>query len=263
MNNQDHLVIIPEQSCRKSEIIIAGDIHGDLQSFENVVKLFNPQRNLLFFLGDYADRGPNGVEVIKGVSELLISFPNRVFALQGNHEMFTSEGEPTFRPFTLRQEVHGKNQNWKDYFFNQLKPFLDKLKLGILIPGEVLFVHGGISPEITTIQDIRNPTCNTRDNILWSDPTTHQGVSINRRGIGVEFGPDVTEQICERLDIKHIVRSHEPQKAISGPYLTHSDRVITISTTRLYGGRPFVLILNGNSLAADLTNLSRSVRFLF
>ena len=41
-----------------------------------------------------------------------------------------------------------------------------------------------------------------------------------------------------------IIRSHEPRKARNGPFFEHENRIVTVNSTSLYGGIPFVLNLN-------------------
>lgn len=70
-------------------------------------------RGYLIFLGDYADRGPKGVEVIDSVEELIGKYPGRLIALRGNHEDYTEGGSrefhlhPSYRcGFFTRMHVH-------------------------------------------------------------------------------------------------------------------------------------------------------------
>lgn len=71
----------------KGELIVAGDLHGDLESFERIRKLFMQTRgSLLIFLGDYEDRGIYGLEVVEGEKDFMNKFADRVIALKGNHE---------------------------------------------------------------------------------------------------------------------------------------------------------------------------------
>jgi len=226
--------------CRgASRIIVVGDIHGDYEAFRGVVKLFNPDRDVIVFLGDYADRGDMGVEVIEGVNDLMENYGDRVVALKGNHEDYR-DGEPYFQPCTLIYEADVKRGGWSNYYNSFLKRFIGRLPIAALYDG-ILFVHGGISSKIRSLKDLEDPAPEVEEDVLWSDPWGGFGEHPNFRGAGILFGVDVSESVCRALNVNYIVRSHEPRKALDGPYVEHDGRVVTVSTTRIYGGRPFIL----------------------
>jgi hypothetical protein len=104
-----------------------------------------------------------------------------------------------------------------------------------------LFVHGGVSSRVQSIQDLKHPSALVEEDILWSDPADIAGERPDPRGNGVEFGPDVSRAVVGRLGIRHIVRGHQPGLAKEGPFYSHNRNVITISGTDYYGGRPFFL----------------------
>lgn len=166
-------------------VIVAGDIHGDYTSFQSIHKQFNPQQDLMIFLGDYADRGAKGMEVIEGIGNLMRAYPKRVYTLKGNHENYTEDGRPTFTPCTLREEVTLKVGDWTNYFDNELQPFMEELCLAVIIPDVVLFVHGGVSTKILGLKDLKCPSREIEEDILWSDPFKGNGERFNRRGAGV------------------------------------------------------------------------------
>jgi hypothetical protein len=114
------------------------------------------------------------------------------------------------------------------------------------VPDEALFVHGGISSKIKSLNDLEYPTADVEADVLWSDPFGGNGEYPNPRGEGVVFGADITINVYEKLGVKRIVRSHEPLrvKCSGGPCYSHDRRVITTSTTSVYGGCPFVLSFN-------------------
>ncbi len=205
----------------------------------------NLEGDLLVFLGDYADRGSKGVEVIRKVAQLRREHPKNVLALRGNHEDYSATGEPKFQPCSLVGEAEAKTGSWIVYFEDELKPFIDSLPLCALIPNNALLVHGGVSSKIRGIDDLREPSDELRTDLLWSDPMDGEGEEPNwMRGVGVLWGSDVSEMVCRALGVKRIIRSHQPQLAASKPHLAHGGRVITVNATSVYGGTPFVYFLD-------------------
>lgn len=248
MNSQ--LAIVEPQDYVR--VAVVGDLHGDLKSLEASLKHVELSSDLLVFLGDYADRGPFGIEVIRKVAQLRSEHPSNVLPLRGNHEDFSEEGNPNFSPCTLIAEAEAKVGSWKSYFKETLKPFTKSLNLCALIPGNALFVHGGVSSKLQKIDDLKTPSEELRMDLLWSDPMNGEGEDPNyERGAGVVFGEDVSAAVCNAIGVKRIIRSHQPQLAASGPYILHDGRVITVNATSVYGGKPFVYFIDPLSTQKD------------
>lgn len=235
------------------QLIVVGDIHGDYESFQKIRSQFNPEKSYLIFLGDYADRGDRGVEVISGVQYLIRKYSN-VIALKGNHEAYI-DGQPTFTPCDLIHEANAKKNGWIEYYNKELKSFINHLYLAAVIPETALFLHGGISSRIRYLKDLRQPSKQTEIDVLWSDPFEGYGEYPNSRGIGVLFGRDISKNVCLRLDVKRIIRSHQPRKAKDKAHIEHCKRVITISSTTIYGGTPFILKLPTKHLDKAFDNI--------
>ncbi|MEA1905100.1 MAG: metallophosphoesterase family protein [Candidatus Hadarchaeota archaeon] len=246
----------------EGEVIVAGDLHGDLEAFERVRDLFlQTPSSLLIFLGDYADRGSHGLEVIEGVKELMEKFEGRVVALKGNHEDYR-DGTPSFTPCDLPSEVEAKKgMRWSDFFPRFEREFLSRLHLAALVPGLMLLVHGGISSKLKGRGDLESPPANVEEDILWSDPYEGRGEHPNPRGAGVLFGPETSKTLLRRIGVKYLVRSHQPRKAFDGPCVEHSGRVFTLSSTRVYGGTAFVLVFKPDP-ALTPVGLRRSAKNL-
>jgi diadenosine tetraphosphatase ApaH/serine/threonine PP2A family protein phosphatase len=247
---RSQLVVVETQDF--SKVAVVGDLHGDYRTLQNLLKIVDLKADLLVFLGDYADRGPDGVEVIRTVADLQKNHSENVVALKGNHEDFTENGEPNFNPCTLVYEAEVKKGNWSHYFLEELKPFIDSLSLCCLISGNALLLHGGISGKLKGLEDLREPSDELMMDLLWSDPKDGDGEEPNySRGIGVEFGPDVSAAVCDSLGVKRIIRSHQPQMASTKPHIMHDGRVITVNTTSVYGGHPFIYFIDPKSTKKD------------
>lgn len=232
---------------RPESLIVVGDLHGDLESFNKILSSWkNRKNNYIIFLGDYADRGENGLEIIESLNKLRDK--ENVVLLKGNHENYDERGNPLFNPCTLIDEVKYKRGYWNSYFSKHLMPFFDSLHLAAIVDKKILFVHGGISSNIKSLEDLRHPAY-VEEDILWSDPDTlGKGEHPNRRGAGVEFGEDITERVLDNLKTSLLIRSHQPDLACNGPNLTQK-KVVTISSTNVYGGKPHYLEIPGSKIS--------------
>jgi len=232
------------------KIFVVGDLHGDFEVYSKILEDWHKERDKnanIVFLGDYGDRGSKSVEII----ESLISFKDdkSVIMLKGNHEDYIEDGTPTFWPCSLREEITKKRGNYIDYFDTILYPFFDSLYTSAMLPGKVLFVHGGISTKINNMKSLENPSKELLKDLLWSDPIEYPiGERINdNRGIGVEFDKNILDTVMERLNVKLVVRSHQPDLANNGPYI-FNNKMATLSSTSYYGGKPHYLIINTDNL---------------
>jgi diadenosine tetraphosphatase ApaH/serine/threonine PP2A family protein phosphatase len=240
------------EPAKYGKVGVVGDLHGDYHTLQRLLKAVDLEGDLLVFLVDYADRGPDGVEVIRTITDLRKMHPQNVVALKGNHEDFTQDGIPNFNPCTLIGEAEEKLGNWGLYFEKELLPFIESLPLACLLAGNALLVHGGISSKILGRQDLEAPSEELQIDLLWSDPIEGKGDDPNyRRGAGVEFGADVSEAVCKALGVERIIRSHQPQLAAKKPHTMHDGRVITLNATTVYGGLPFIYFIDPKTTKRD------------
>ena len=75
-----------------TRVLAIGDVHG---MYEKLIKLmdkirFNPDEDLLIFLGDYIDRGPDPGRCLQYIFSLQQQYPDVVVCLMGNHEVMMS-----------------------------------------------------------------------------------------------------------------------------------------------------------------------------
>jgi serine/threonine-protein phosphatase PP1 catalytic subunit len=189
---------------------IVGDIHGQ---YYDLLRLFEyggfpPDANYLF-LGDYVDRGPNGLETICLLLAYKIKYPENFFMLRGNHECSSIN------------RIYGFYDECKSRFSLKIwKLFNDCfscLPLGAIIEDKILCIHGGLSPDLKNLEQIRRivrpteiPDTGLLCDLLWADPDPEvQGWQVNDRGVSFTFGGDVVENFLKRNEFDLIVRAHQ------------------------------------------------------
>ena len=213
-------------------VYVAGDMHGDYDNFRKILEIYQEQgkHSLLLFLGDYADRGSYGLEIITELNDLIRKRKD-IVALKGNHENYTL-GKPSFTPCDLVHEADVKYGSWEKFYDDIMIKLLARLYIAAII-NDLLFVHGGITSRIKKAGDLAKKE--NEINLLWSDPSPVSGEHPNIRGAGITFGEDITDMVLSSLGLKMIIRSHEPRKAAYGPCIEHGGRVITINSCMSYG----------------------------
>ena len=189
---------------------ICGDTHGQ---FNDLLRLFEfggrpPETNYLF-LGDYVDRGKNSVETMCLLLAYKIKYPKNVFLLRGNHE---SE---------LINHVYGfYDECRRRYNIKTYKLFSDCfnwLPISAIVDDKILCMHGGLSPELISLDRIRKivrptevPDKGILCDLLWSDPDKNvDGWGSNERGVSVTFNEGIVYKIVEDLDIDLVCRAHQ------------------------------------------------------
>ncbi len=100
------------------------------------------------FIGDFVDRGYNSVETIELLFCYKIKYPKDILLLRGNHESRQITTVYGFYDEIIKK--YGCSTPWK--YFNEA---FDYLPLGALVDGKILCIHGGLSPEIKTIDQMR------------------------------------------------------------------------------------------------------------
>jgi len=151
-------------------IVVCGDIHGQ---FYDLVKLMeaagDAAKTQYLFLGDYVDRGCFSTECVFYLFAHKINYPGRFWMLRGNHEC-----RQVTEHFNFKKECIYKYD--VDLYYAFMDAF-DCLPIAATIQNKFLAVHGGLSPDITDLDDIKHidrfqeiplegPMCD----IVWSDP---------------------------------------------------------------------------------------------
>lgn len=201
-------------------VTVVGDIHGQ---FHDLLEIFQiggpvPDTNYLF-LGDYVDRGLYSVETISLLVVLKLRFPSRIHLLRGNHESRQITQSYGFYTECLNKYGGGSGV-WRCF-----TDVFDYLVLCCVIDNELFCVHGGLSPNVQTLDQIKVidrfreiPHDGAMADLVWSDPEDGNDINgggggshfqVSPRGAGYTFGRSVVEKFLQLNDMSRIYRAHQ------------------------------------------------------
>mmetsp|Transcript_96471 Transcript_96471/g.273192 ORF Transcript_96471/g.273192 Transcript_96471/m.273192 type:complete len:315 (-) Transcript_96471:27-971(-) len=214
-------------------VTISGDIHGQFHDLMELFRIggFPPDTNYLF-LGDYVDRGYFSVECVSLLLCFKVRFRERITILRGNHE-----SRQITQIYGFYDECTRKYSNanaWKNF-----TDLFDYLPLTALVENKIFTQHGGLSPNIDNLDDVRKidrvqevphegPMCD----LLWSDPDDRPGWGVSPRGAGYTFGHDISEKFNHSNELTLIARAH--QLIMEGYNWCHEHQVVTIFSAPNY-----------------------------
>lgn len=227
-------------------VTVVGDIHGQFFDMIEIFKIggFCPDTNYLFLgtscpvahgmagtlmcmLGDYVDRGLFSVETISLLVCLKLRYPQRVHLIRGNHE---SRGvTQSYGFYTECSRKYGNANVW--HYFTDM---FDFLTLSVVINDQIFCVHGGLSPSIHSIDQIKIidrfreiPHEGPMADLVWSDPDPDRDeFSLSPRGAGYTFGAQVVKKFLDVNSMSHILRAH--QLCQEGYQILYDDRLSTV-----------------------------------
>ncbi|XP_052744035.1 serine/threonine-protein phosphatase 5 [Bicyclus anynana] len=231
---------------------VCGDIHGQFYDLMNIFDLngLPSEKNPYLFNGDFVDRGSFSVECIFTLFSFKLLYPDHFFMSRGNHEtldmnrMYGFRGEVTSKYTSKMADLFTEVYNW--------------LPLAHCINNRVLVMHGGLfSSDDVTLDDIRAVDRNKQPpedgimcELLWSDPQFMAGRAPSKRGVGCQFGPDVTANFLQKNGLDYIIRSHEVKN--EGYEIAHDGKCITVFSAPNYcdtmGNLGAFITMNGKDL---------------
>ncbi|GBE61066.1 serine threonine- phosphatase PP-X isozyme 2 [Babesia ovata] len=193
-----------------SESEVCGDIHGQFYDFNELLTVGKhiPETNYLF-LGDFVDRGYYSVETFLLLLCFKVRYPDRITLIRGNHESRNITQVYGFYDECIRK--YGNVNVW-----NYCTEIFDYFSIGALVDNRYFCIHGGLSPSVSTIDEIRYldrkqevPHEGAMCDLMWSDPESMDGWGASPRGAGFLFGGDVVRQFCHQNKVETIARAHQ------------------------------------------------------
>lgn len=217
-------------------VAVCGDIHGQ---FYDLLQLFSvggelPDQSYIF-MGDYVDRGSYSVETFTYLMLLKARYPDKVTLLRGNHE--TRQITQVYGFYDECVTKYGSANAWKYCI-----AVFDLLGIAALIEDSIFCVHGGLSPNAQTMDQIRQITRDIEVPIegalcdfMWSDPEDIEGWESSPRGGGWLFGTRPTREFVELNQFSLIARAH--QLVADGYCYKFNQQLVTVWSAPNYCNR--------------------------
>lgn len=246
-----------------NEIIIIGDIHGDIYSLWQIFtkeKLYDLDKKQVIFLGDYIDRGNFQLSTLFLPLLLKKLYMDNIFLLKGNHENFIKESDGNYRA-----NVSGDNDLFLKFWSNYISEkcmaniikTLNDLPVLIELNSIIGIVHGGLPrptnedryDDINSLFDLDTEERNYE--MIWNRPVDKDIAVIITEESDFETSLPHFNNFIERLGWKFMVRGHCID--INGYKLFYNKRMATVFSSgsfMSYSGyqdyRPIYSIIRDN-----------------
>ncbi|KCV69587.1 serine/threonine-protein phosphatase 4 catalytic subunit [Fonticula alba] len=222
-------ILVEESNVQRVDppVIICGDIHGQFWDLMELFKIGGevPHENYMF-MGDFVDRGHFSIETFLLLLALKVRYPNRITLIRGNHESRQITQIYGFYDECVRK--YNSVNVWR-----YCCEVFDHLSLSAIVSDRVFCVHGGLSPSINTLDQIRTidrkqevPHEGAMCDLLWSDPEEISSWGVSPRGAGFLFGRDVVEGFNDANGLSLIARAH--QLVMEGYKYMFDQRIVTV-----------------------------------
>lgn len=215
---------------------VCGDTHGQYFDLMELFRLNGrpEEKHWYLFNGDFVDRGSWSTEIALLLYAYKWLRPQGMYLNRGNHET-----DDMNKVYGFEGECKAK---YNERVFKLFSESFSALPLATLVGEKYLVLHGGLfSDDNVSLDDIRKLNRHAQRQpgqsglmmeMLWTDPQTAPGRGPSKRGVGMQFGPDVTKRFCEKNGLEAIIRSHEVR--MDGYEEEHDGKCITVFSAPKY-----------------------------
>ncbi|MGH3664174.1 MAG: metallophosphoesterase [Micromonosporaceae bacterium] len=269
----------PEDSSVESPITAAryaiGDIHGHLAELDRALHAagltdadgtWSGDNAAVWFLGDFSDRGPDGIGVIdriRGLATQAEAAGGQVTALLGNHELlllgahrFDDQVVPITYPerdFRMMWTLNGGRQSDLDRLTDEHVEWLTGLD-AIALAGDHLLMHSDTTSYLGYGDTVPEINAGVR-RVLRSDDIEGWWLCARRLTARHEFrsnhGEQVADDVLARLGGRRIVHGHSTipnhlgvdPASVTGPFPYAGGKVLAIDGGIYLGGPCLVVRL--------------------
>ena len=234
----DEPTMVEMEVAKDHQLTVCGDTHGQYFDLLEIFRLngFPTDTHYYLFNGDFVDRGSWSTEIALLLYAYKWLRPKAFFLNRGNHET-----DDMNRVYGFEGECKAK---YSEKVFKLFSESFSALPLATLIGKKFLTLHGGLfSDDKTSLDDIRKLNRHNQRQpgqqglmmeMLWTDPQTAPGRGPSKRGVGLQFGPDVTKRFCETNGLEAVIRSHEVR--MEGYEVEHDGRCVTGKSISRHAG---------------------------
>ena len=121
----------------------------DFYVFRSIIRKIRALTNIFSsHIGDFVDRGFYSVETFLLLLALKVRYPERITLIRGNHE--SRQITQVYGFYDECQRKYGSSHVWR-----WCCEVFDYLALGAIVDGRVFCVHGGLSPNLQSIDQVR------------------------------------------------------------------------------------------------------------
>ncbi|CRG88655.1 protein phosphatase 5 [Talaromyces islandicus] len=219
-----------------TKLTICGDTHGQYFDLLEIFRLngYPSDTHAYLFNGDFVDRGSWSTEIALLLYAYKWLRPQKFFLNRGNHET-----DDMNKVYGFEGECKAK---YNERVFKVFSESFSALPLATLVGEKYFVLHGGLfSDDDISLDDIRKLNRHNQRQpgqsglmmeMLWTDPQPAPGRGPSKRGVGLQFGPDVTKRFCEKNGLEAVIRSHEVR--MGGYEIEHDGRCITVFSAPKY-----------------------------